>query len=127
MTKLTFSNASNAVRGFRQHFADLARTMSNDAIRMDFIDSNMDGSYSINLGMVADEQQARIGVVTHNRIEGVPMLRRSVSRGVVGQAHKLFAKLPAGTPRKEAIAAAVAQGIAFYTARTQYQAFRKAA
>lgn len=127
MTQLTFSNKSNAIRGFRQHFADLASTMDNDTIRMDFLDSNQDGSYSINIEAVADYQQDRLGVVNHNRLEGVPMLRRSVSRGVVGKAHELFAKLPAGTARKDAIAAAVAQGIAFYTARTQYQRFAKAA
>lgn len=126
MTKLTFSNSSNAIRGFRQHFADLAATMSNDLIRCDFIDSGAAG-YSINLEAVADYQQERLGVVNHNRLSGVPMLRRSVSRGVVGKAHSLYAQLPAGTARKDAIAAAVAQGIAFYTARTQYQAFRKAA
>jgi hypothetical protein len=125
MTKLTFSNASNAVRGFRQHFAAIADRMSNDMVRCDFLDPNQDGSFSINLEAVADYQQDRLGVVKYNRIVGVPMLRRSVSRGVVGQAHKLFAQLPAGTARKDAIAAAVAQGIAFYTARTQYQAFHR--
>jgi hypothetical protein len=127
MTQLTFSNKSNAIRGFRQHFADLAEGMSNDMVRCDFIDADAAGTYSINIEAVADYQQDRLGVVTHNRIEGVPMLRRSVSRGVVGKAHELFAKLPAGTQRRDAIAAAVAQGIAFYTARTQYQRFAKAA
>jgi hypothetical protein len=125
MTKLTFSNASNAVRGFRQHFPMLADRMGNELVRVDFIDSNRDGTYSINLEAVADYQNDLLGVVTHNRLEGVPMLRRSVSRGVVSKAHALFATLPAGTARKDAIAAAVAQGIAFYTARTQYQAFRR--
>lgn len=124
---ISFSNRSNAIRGFRQNFAELAASMSNDLIRADFIDANMDGTYSINLGAVADYQQEQLGVVNHNRIAGVPMLRRSVSRGVVGKAKQLFATLPAGTPRKDAIAAAVAQGIAFYTARTQYQAWAKAA
>jgi len=127
MTTLTFANKSNAIRGFRQHFADLAAALTNDAVRCDFIDSNQDGTYSINIEAVADYQNDRLGVVTHNRIEGVPMLRRSVSKGVVGKVHQLFATLPAGTARKDAIAAAVAQGIAFYTARTQYQRFQKAA
>lgn len=127
MTNLTFSNKSNAIRGFRQHFADLADTMSNDMVRCDFLDSSVDGTYSINLEAVADYQQDRLGVVTHNRLEGVPMLRRSVSKGVVHKAHQLYARLPAGTARKDAIAAAVAQGIAFYTARTQYQRFSKVA
>jgi hypothetical protein len=126
MTKLTFSNASNAVRGFRQHFPMLAERMGNELIRADFL--NVDaGGYTINLEAVADYQNELLGVVTHNRLEGVPMLRRSVSRGVVGKVRALYVKLPAGTTRRDAIAAAVAQGIAFYTARTQYQAFRKVA
>jgi len=125
MTTLTFANRSNAIRGFQQHFADL--NIDNDAVRMDFLDSNIDGTYSINLEAVADYQNDRLGVVTHNRLEGVPMLRRSVSKGVVGKAHQLFAQLPAGTARKDAIAFAVSHGIAFYTARTQYQRFAKAA
>lgn len=125
MTQLTYSNRSNAIRGFQQTFADLG--LSNDMVRCDFLDSNQDGTYSINLEAVADYQNERLGVVTHNRLEGVPMLRRSVSKGVVGKAHALFAQLPQGTARKDAIAHAVSQGIAFYTARTQYQRFAKAA
>lgn len=127
MTKLTFSNKSNAIRGFRTHFAALAAKLSNDGIRCDFLDSNVDGSWSINLEAVADFQQDALGVVSNNQLQGVPMLRRSVSRGVVSKAHQLFATLPAGTARKDAIALAVSQGIAFYTARTQYQRFSKAA
>ena len=122
-----FANKSNAIRGFRHHFASIADGLSNDAIRMDFINSEADGRYSINLEAVADYQQDRLGVVSHNQLVGVPMLRRSMSRGVVAKAHGLFAKLPAGTPRKDAIALAVSQGIAFYTARTQYQRWAKAA
>lgn len=117
-----FSNKSNALRGFKQHFADIAQGLSNDLIRADFIDG-----CSINLEAVADYQQDRYGVVTNNQLVGVPMLRRSVSKGVVAKAHALYASLPAGTKRRDAIAAAVDQGIAFYTARTQYQAWSKAA
>lgn len=122
-----FSNKSNAIRGFRQHFETIAKDLSNDMIRCDFIDTNIDGTCSINLAAVADYQADRLGVVNEGGIVGVPMLRRSVSRGVVSKAHALFATLPAGTRRCDAIAAAVDTGIAFYTARTQYQAWSKAA
>jgi hypothetical protein len=125
--KTTFSNASNAVRGFRQHFPVLADRLCNDTIRCDFLDKNPGGSYTINIEAVADYQQELYGVVTHNRLEGVPILRRSVSKGVVGKVHQLYASLPAGTTRKDAIAKAVESGIAFYTARTQYQRFQRAA
>jgi hypothetical protein len=122
-----FANKSNAIRGFRQHFASIAASMSNDAIRMDFLNVEADGRVSINLEAVADYQQDRLGVVSHNQLVGVPMLRRSMSGGAVALSHQLFAKLPAGTPRKDAIALAVGHGIAFYTARTQYQRWAKAA
>jgi hypothetical protein len=123
MAKLTFSNASNAVRGFKTMYPELA--LNNETIRAELLDRNSDGSYSINLEVLAEIQQERLGVVTYNRLEGVPMLRRSVSRGVVSKTRAFYATLPAGTARKDAIAAAVSQGIAFYTARTQYQRFTK--
>ena len=124
--QLTFSNKSNAIRGFRQHFPMLSAKLTNDMIRVDFIDAEASG-YSINLEAVADYQQDALGVVSHGKLQGVPMLRRSVSRGSVHKAHSVFATLPAGTARKDAVAAAVASGIAFYTARTQYQRWASAA
>lgn len=122
MANLTFSNQSNAVRGFRQHFPDIAAAHDNSLIRMDFLNDT-----AINLEAVADYQADRMGVVSGSTLSGVPALRRSVAKGSVSQAHALFAKLPAGTSRKDAIAAAVAQGIAYFTARTQYQAWSKGA
>lgn len=126
MQTLTFSNASNAVRGLKQNVV-MCAGLDNAYIRAEFLDYNRDGTVSINMDVLAAYQQEKLGEAVHNQLEGVPMLRRSVSKGVVGKAHKLFASLPAGTTRKDAIDAAVAQGIAFYTARTQYQRFQKAA
>lgn len=55
------------------------------------------------------------------------MLRRSMKpKGVTARARAFFASLPADTARKDAMAAAVANGIAFYTARTQYQNWKAA-
>lgn len=124
MAQLTFSNKSNAIRGFRQHFADLAANLDNDAIRMDFINTEARG-VSISLEAVADYQADRMGVVSGSTLAGVPALRRSVSRGSVAKAHALFATLPTGTTRRDAIAAAVEAGIAYFTARTQYQAWSR--
>lgn len=124
----SFSNKSNAVRGFRQHFPKLAANLSYAGIAMDFLDTD-NGRYSINLEVVAEYQRELAGkpVVTAE-LAGVPMLSASVVRtGAVARAHAVFGALPAGTQRKAAIAAAVDAGIAFYTARTQYQAWRKAA
>lgn len=51
---------------------------------------------------------------------------RSEVEGAVAFCHQLFAELPAETRRKDAIQAAVDKGVAFYTARTQYQKWFKA-
>ncbi len=118
MTKLTYSNASNAVRAFRQLFPSVK--VDNGMVRCDFIDANSDGSFSINIEAVADYQQDALGVVNGSGVVGVPMLRRSVSGSSTAKARALFANLPEDTSRKDAIALAVANGIAFYTARTQY-------
>ena len=121
MTKLTYSNASNAVRGFRNLFPALAERLGNEAIRFDFIDRNADGtSFTINVEAVADYQQELLGVVSGSKVEGVPVLRRSAAGTSTAKARALFVSLPAGTSRKDALALAVSNGIAFYTARTQY-------
>lgn len=55
-----------------------------------------------------------------------PMLNKSTVAGPVRAAWALFGTLasaPGGTTRKAAVAAAIAAGIATYTARTQYQLF----
>jgi len=124
MTQLSFSNKSNAIRGFRQHFADLAADLTNDMIRCDFINPHADG-VAISIEAVADYQANRLGVVSGSVLQGVPALRRSVGKGSVAKAHALFDALPLGTSRKDAIAAAVATGVAYFTARTQYQAWHK--
>ena len=51
----------------------------------------------------------------------VPLRRRTIEAGAVSWAWSVFDAMPAGSKRKAAIAEAVRQGIAFYTARTQYQ------
>lgn len=50
---------------------------------------------------------------------------KSTIDGAVNFCHALFNELPAGTRRKDAIQAAVDKGVAFYTARTQYQKWFK--
>lgn len=121
MTQLTYSNASNAVRGFRQLFPVEAGRLDNATIRGDFLDKNSaDGSYTINVEAVAEYQQEYAGVVIGSTVVGVPVLRRSVGVSATSRARALFANLPAGTSRKDALDLAVRNGIAFYTARTQY-------
>lgn len=123
---MTYATEHNAIRGFRRTFAHLAH-VSNELIRADFIDRTAEG-YEINIEMVAEFENELLGQASATpRVEGVPMLRRSTkSKGATVRARQFFASLPSGTPRKEALDAAVRAGIAFYTARTQYQNWRAA-
>lgn len=117
---LTFSNPSNAVRAFRQYFPTLAGTLDGNCIKGSYLDCN-----TISIEAVADVQQELLGPVAHNVLLGVPVLRRSVGGSVVARAHAVYDALPTGTTRRDAIAAAGGAGIAFYTARTQYQRWAK--
>lgn len=121
MTQLTYSNASNAVRGFRQLFPHLSGRLDNSTIRGDFINREQDGSFSISTEAVADYEAELAPVVkAGSLVVGVPLLRKSVVGSSTAKARALFANLPAGTTRKDALDLAVRNGIAFYTARTQY-------
>jgi hypothetical protein len=124
---MTYTTEHNANRGFRRVFPHLS-DLSNEMIRADFLDL-VAGGYVHNLEAVADHENGRFGEASMTpRVEGVPMLRRSIKpKGATVRARQFFASLPVGTPRREALDAAVRSGIAFYTARTQYQAFRAAA
>src|SRR5262249_49699245 len=48
-------------------------------------------------------------------------INKSTVEGAVAFCHALFSGLPENTRRKDAIQIAVDKGVAFYTARTQYQ------
>lgn len=122
MTQTTFSNVSNAVRGFRQHFPELAEGRDGDTIRAMYLNGS-----SIDLEAVAAVQAERMGAVAGSTLLGVPVLRRSVGGCATTRARRVYDTLPGGTPRAAAIAAAVESGIAYYTARTQYQRWSKAA
>lgn len=64
---LTFSNPSNAVRGFRQLYPQLAQGLSGDVIKGSYLDRN-----SINLDLVAMAQADRKGDVAGSTLVGVP-------------------------------------------------------
>lgn len=115
-----YATEHNAIRGFRRNFAHLAN-LSNDAIRMDILNVES-GTRTINLEMVAEHEADRFGETKTQRIEGVPALRRSIkAKGATVRVRQFFASLPAGIARRDAIAAAVDNGFAYATARTQYQ------
>jgi len=123
---MTYTSEYNAIRGFRRCFPHLA-ALSNEMIRCDFV--NVSGSiYTISIEAVAAYEADILGEASETpRVCGVPMLRRSVKpKGATAKVRAFFDRLPSGTPRKEALLAAVEAGFAFYTARTQYQAWRAA-
>ena len=121
MTTTTFQSEYNAIRGFRRAFPHLA-DLSNDAIRMDIIDGN-----ALNLEGVAAFEADRFGALRTVTYSEVPMLRRSVkAKGATARVRAFFSTLPAGTSRRDAIAAAVNAGFAYCTCRTQYQVWKNA-
>lgn len=125
MTTMTYTSDYNAIRGFRRTFPHLAN-MSDAIIRADHIDVGPNG-YSINIEMVAYSEADRMGELKAQTVEGVPTLRRSIKRkGATVRVRQLFASLPVGTARKDALQAAVEAGFAYCTARTQYQVWKAA-
>lgn len=115
MTK-TFSNRSNAVRGFK---ATNETALSNEILR-GMVQELAPGRFAVVVPVSVPDS-----VVTMSPLKGVPMVRRSAREGAVAESHSHFstyaAKAGEAMTRKGAVAYAVANGIAFYTARTQYQ------
>lgn len=126
MTK-TYMSEHNAIRGFRRTHTHLAH-LSNDTIRLDFINC-LEGVYSVSLDSVAEYEAEKIGALKTSTLIGVPQLRRSIkAKGATARVRAFFAhEIAKGTSRKEAIAAAVDNGFAYCTARTQYQVAFKGA
>ena len=120
-----YATEHNAIRGFRRNFAHLS-SLSNDAIRMDVLNTTNE-KHTISLDMVAELEADAFGETKTQRLEGVPMLRRSVkAKGATVRVREFFSTLPAGIARRDAIAAAVDMGFAYATARTQYQNWKAA-
>lgn len=119
---MTYSSKSTAIRGFRRAHQALADGLDNATILERFI-VEADGAFSIQLDKVAP-------VVVKTRIlKGVALRRRSVEPiGITSAVHEMFDEYQAEAEergielkRKDFIAKAVRDGVAYYTARTQYQ------
>jgi hypothetical protein len=117
MTTQVYSTAATAVRGFKRANADLAQGLSTTEIRARFI-QEQDGSFVI----VMPTKKAKT-----QTLKGVPVRRRSVEPdGATHAVRAFFAEFVIENPkatRKDCIAAAVSDGFAYFTARTQYQKF----
>lgn len=123
MTK-TFSNRSNAVRGFMAANADTALSAANART---LVQEVQPGRFAV--VVPAPTPVVAEPVVIESSLKGVPFVRASLVEKPVARAHALFADYAAEAgedmSRKGAVAYAVANGIAFYTARTQYQRWSK--
>lgn len=118
----TYTSKANAIRGFKRANQALAEGLDNATILERFI-VEADGIFTIQLDKVAP-------VTIKTRIyKGVKLLRRSVEpEGITSAVHDMFDEYQAEAEeagrtlkRKDFIAKAVRDGVAYYTARTQYQ------
>jgi murein DD-endopeptidase MepM/ murein hydrolase activator NlpD len=122
-TPTTYSSKSTAVRGFKRAQQVLAEGLDSAAIADRYIVANEDGTFSIKLDKVeAPKKVTRI-------YKGVQLRRRSDEpEGITSAVHDMFDEYQAEAEdrgvtlkRKDYIAKAVRDGVAYYTARTQYQ------
>ena len=120
-----YTTAFTAIRGFRRQFPHLAH-LSDDAIRADILDRE-GTEYVLNHESIAYAEADLVGELRMATYRDVPQRRRSIKpKGATARVRAFFASLPAGVARKEAIAAAVENGFAYATARTQYQVWKAA-
>lgn len=113
---IAYSTAATAVRGFKRANPALAEGLTTSEIRARFVQED-DGGFIIVMPTKKKTQT----------LKGVPVRRRSVEpQGATNAVRDFFADYVEEHPkatRKDCIAAAVADGFAYFTARTQYQRF----
>jgi len=122
MSTKVYNIKSNAVRGFKSSHQDLADGLANATI-VDLYIVEVEGGFSIKLDKVAAPTKRR------HIYKGVPFRRRSQEpEGITSIVHDMFDEYQAEAEeagrelkRKDYIAKAVRDGVAYYTARTQYQ------
>jgi hypothetical protein len=118
----TYTTKQNAIRGFKRANQALADKLDNAAILATYIVENEDGSFG--WAIPADVKRTFI-------YKGVQLRRRSLEpEGITSMVHDMFAEYEAEAEekgitlkRKDFIAKAVRDGVAYYTARTQYQKY----
>ncbi len=122
MTVKTYSSKSNAVRALKTIHPELVGELDNAALAATYVQGEGKA-----FAIVIPEG---IKVVKRKLYKGVQFRRRSVDPvGITNMVHEMFdeyvaeaeeAEKPQPT-RKQMIARAVRDGVAYYTARTQYQ------
>lgn len=141
----TYSSKSNAIRAYLSSLGGLSELTREQVAECVVI---VDGKFVVDEAAIEDEletdkagdpleddedMEAEYDVETDVPVQplrpikgtgsykDVPLRRRTTDGGAVGWAWSVFDRMPETATRKEAIAEAVRVGIAFYTARTQYQ------
>jgi hypothetical protein len=119
----TYSSKSNALRALKTTHPEVVGELDNKALAEQFLRQAEDKTWAI----VIPEG---VKVVKRHIYKGVQFRRRSLEpEGITSQVHEMFDEYVAEaeeadkpTPtRKQMIARAVRDGVAYYTARTQYQ------
>lgn len=123
MTIKSYSNKSNALRALKTLHPELVGELSNSELADKYLVGGEDKTFAIVI-------PTDVKVVKRHIYKGVQFRRRSVEpEGITSAVHDMFdeylaeaeeAEKPTPT-RKQMIARAVRDGVAYYTARTQYQ------
>lgn len=132
MTTKTYSSKSNALRALKTIHPELVGGLDNAALAERFLrDLPTDGAGSRVWSIVIP---ADVKVVKRHIYKGVQFRRRSLEpEGITSMVHEMFDEYQAEREeddkepltRKQMIARAVRDGVAYYTARTQYQRWSK--
>lgn len=122
MTIKSYSNKSNALRALKTIHPELVGELTNAELAAKYLTQGEDKSFAIVI-------PTDVKVVKRHIYKGVQFRRRSVEpEGITSAVHEMFDEYQAEAEeagktltRKQFIARAVRDGVAYYTARTQYQ------
>lgn len=122
MTIKSYSSKSNALRALKTIHPELVGSLTNAELADKYLVVGEDKTFAIVV-------PADVKVVKRHIYKGVQFRRRSVEpEGITSAVHEMFDEYQAeaeeagkALTRKQFIARAVRDGVAYYTARTQYQ------
>lgn len=122
MTIKTYSSKSNALRALKTIHPELVGSLTNAELAAKYLAAGDDKGFAIVI-------PADVKVVKRHIYKGVQFRRRSEEpEGITSAVHDMFSEYEAEAEevgkeltRKQYIARAVRDGVAYYTARTQYQ------
>jgi hypothetical protein len=130
----TYSSKSNALRALKTIHPELVGELTNAELAERYLAARVDDEGNL-VGGFAIVIPADVKVVRRHIYKGVQFRRRSEEpEGITSAVHDMFDEYQAEAEerdqtltRKQYIARAVRDGVAYYTARTQYQRWSKGA